>query len=91
MQAQERWDDFTSVKYEMLKRTHSASAPWTVIRSMDKHLCRLNAMKVILNSVHYEKHDQDLNIVPGEKVVFSGAREIEIMERQRLKNGKFIG
>jgi len=91
MQAQERWDDFTNVKYEMLKRTHTSSAPWTVIRSTDKHLCRLNAIKTILNSVHYEKHDQELDLVPEEKVVFSGAREIEVMERQRLQKGKFIG
>ncbi|GAV19501.1 polyphosphate kinase 2 [Mariprofundus micogutta] len=91
MQAQERWDDFTNVKYEMLKRTHTTSAPWTVIRSMDKHLCRLNAMKVILNAVHYEKHDKELDIIPDDKIVISGAREIEIMERQRLKKGKFIG
>ena len=91
MQAQERWDDFTNVKYEMLKNTHSRSAPWTVIRSIDKHLCRLNAMKAILNSVPYEKHDQELDYVPDDKVVISGAREIEIMEQQRLKKGKFIG
>jgi len=91
MQAQERWDDFTNVKYEMLKNTHSRSAPWTVIRSADKHLCRLNAMKAILNSVDYEKHDLDLDYVPDDNVVISGAREIEIMEKQRLKKGKFIG
>jgi len=91
MQAQERWDDFTSVKYEMLKNTHSRPAPWTVIRSTDKHLCRLNAMKAILNSVPYEKHDQELDYVPNDRVVISGAREIEIMEQQRLKKGKFIG
>jgi len=91
MQAQERWDDFTNVKYEMLKRTHTASGPWTVIRSMDKHLCRLNALKVILNAVHYEKHNKELDLVPDEQVVISGAREIENMERQRLMSGKFIG
>ena len=91
MQAQERWDDFTSVKYEMLKNTHSRTAPWTVIRSIDKHQCRLNALKVILNSVNYEKHNQELDYVPDDKVVISGAREIEIMEQQRLKKGKFIG
>lgn len=91
LQAQERWDDFTNVKYEMLKRTHTGSAPWTVIRSTDKHLCRLNAMKVILNAVHYEKCDKALDLVPDEDVVISGAREIETMERQRLKKGKFIG
>jgi polyphosphate kinase len=91
MQAQERWDDFTNVKYEMLKNTHSRKAPWTVIRSADKHQCRLNAIKVILNSVNYEKHDQDLDYVTDDSVVISGAREIEIMEKQRLKKGKFIG
>jgi len=91
MQAQERWDDFTNVKYEMLKNTHSRKTPWTVIRSTDKHLCRLNALKVILNSVNYEKHDQTLDYVPDDSVVISGAREIEIMEQQRLKKGKFIG
>ena len=32
-QAQDRWEEFTNVKYEMLKRSHSTHAPWTVIRS----------------------------------------------------------
>ena len=40
LQAQERWDDFTNQKYEMLKKTHSNHAPWTVIRSEDKHQAR---------------------------------------------------
>lgn len=91
LQAQERWDDFTNVKYEMLKNTHTRSAPWTVIRSTDKHLCRLNALKVILNAVNYEKNNQELDYVPEDDVVISGAREIEIMEKQRLKKGKFTG
>jgi polyphosphate kinase 2 (PPK2 family) len=52
-QAQERWDEFTEVKYEMLRRTHTYTAPWTVIRSNDKHKARLNAIKVILNSVKF--------------------------------------
>ncbi|WP_297524830.1 polyphosphate kinase 2, partial [Sulfurovum sp.] len=33
VQAQDRWDDFTDTKYDMLKQTHSHNAPWTVIRS----------------------------------------------------------
>lgn len=91
MQAQERWDEFTNMKYAMLKKTHSTAAPWTVIRSTNKHLCRLNAMKVILNAVPYEKYDHGLDLAPDEQVVISGAREIEAMERQRLQSGKFIG
>lgn len=91
MQAQERWDDFTRMKYRMLKRTHSSTAPWTVIRSDDKHRARLNVVKVILNAVDYENHDQSLDYSTDDKIVISGAREIETMDRQRLKKGKFIG
>lgn len=90
VQAQERWDDFTNVKYEMLKKTHTASAPWTIIRSNDKYQARLNAMKTILNSVPYERLNPELDFVPNSKVVYSGAHEIEIMEAQRLREGKFV-
>ena len=89
LQAQERWDDFTNQKYQMLRRTHTNTAPWTVIRSNDKHLARLNAMKVILNSVPYERLNAGLDFVPDPKVVISGAREVELMEAERVKKGKF--
>ncbi|MEN8212859.1 MAG: polyphosphate kinase 2 [Pseudomonadota bacterium] len=91
LQAQERWDEFTTQKYEMLKKTSSNHAPWTVIRSNDKHLARLNAMKTIINAVPYQRYNEDLDFVPDPKVVISGAREVEIMEAERLKRGKFKG
>jgi polyphosphate kinase 2 len=90
VQAQERWDDFTNVKYEMLKRTHTTHAPWKIIRSNDKHAARLNALKVILNSVPYERLDDSLDFVPSSDIVISGARELEKMEAQRLRSGKFL-
>jgi polyphosphate kinase 2 len=89
VQAQERWDDFTNVKYEMLKRTNTTHAPWTIIRSNDKHQARLNAMKVILNSVPYMRLNPNLDFVPDPEIVVSGARELEMMEAQRLQSGKF--
>ncbi|HEB95228.1 MAG TPA: polyphosphate kinase 2 [Sedimenticola thiotaurini] len=89
VQAQERWDDFTRVKYEMMKKTHTTHAPWTIIRSNNKHLARLNVMKVILNSVPYERLDPQLDFVPDPKIVVSGSRELEMMEAQRLRSGKF--
>jgi polyphosphate kinase 2 len=91
VQAQDRWDEFTNQKYEMLKRTHTTHSPWTIIRSIDKHLARLNAMKVILNAVPYKRLDASLDFVPSQEVVISGARELELMEAQRLKQGKFVG
>jgi len=90
LQAQDRWDEFTHVKYEMLKRTNTIDCPWTIIRSNDKYLARVNAIKVILNAVPYERLDNSLDFVPDPKVVVSGARELEKMEAQRIKSGRFI-
>jgi polyphosphate kinase 2 len=89
LQAQERWDDFTNQKYQMLKRTHSNHAPWTVIRSNNKQEARLNAMRVILNSVPYERGNHEIDYVPNPDVVISGSREVEQMEAERLRGGKF--
>jgi polyphosphate kinase 2 len=91
VQAQDRWDDFTNTKYHMIKQTHSHNAPWTVIRSNDKQKARLGAIKVILNSVDYDERDPDLDFSVDPDVIISGAREIEIMEAQRSRGGKFIG
>ncbi|TLS66573.1 polyphosphate kinase 2 [Mariprofundus erugo] len=88
VQAQERWEDFDRVKFEMLRNTHTAAAPWTVIRSADKHLARLNAIRVILNAVDYEQLNQQIDYVPDDAVVLSGAREIELMQNARLRKGK---
>jgi polyphosphate kinase 2 len=91
VQAQNRWDDFTRQKYEMLKRTHTNNAPWTIIRSNNKHYARMNAMKTILNAVPYDRGNKDLDYVPDPDVVISGAREKELMDAQLLKLGRFIG
>ena len=91
LQAQDRWDDFTAVKYEMLKRTHTIDAPWTVVRSNDKHQARLNAIKVILNAVPFSRLDKSLDLALDENIIVSGSRELEMMEVERVRGGKFTG
>ncbi len=91
LQMQERWDDFTQVKYEMLKKTNTYKSPWTVIRSDDKFTARINAIKSILNKVDYENKSTTLDFSVDEKIVHSGAVEIEIMEKQLLEKGKILG
>lgn len=91
LQAQELWDEFTVRKFEMLKRTHTSETPWTVIRADAKHRARVNVIRVILNSVDYEERNIELDFVPEEDVVVSGARELELMRQQRIKEGKFVG
>ena len=90
-QAQDRWDEFTRQKYEMIKRTHTSNAPWTIIRSNNKYRARINAMKTILNAVPYERMNKELDFVPDPEIVISGARELEIMEAQAIREGRFTG
>lgn len=91
LQAQDRWDEFTSMKYHMLRRTHTIASPWTIIRSDNKDKARLNAFKVLLNAIDYEGRDSELDFVPDSQVVISGARELELMEAERTRGGKFLG
>jgi len=89
LQAQDRWDEFTDVKHEMLKRTSTIDCPWTIIRSNNKDAARLNAVKVILNAVEYQRKDNSIDYVPDPKIVISGARELELMEAQKIERGSF--
>ncbi|MDQ7044349.1 MAG: polyphosphate kinase 2 [Sulfurimonas sp.] len=91
MQAQEKWDEFTKTKYDMIKQTHSHNAPWTIVRSKDKQKARMESLKVILNAVDYEGRERVLNYALDPKIVISGAREIEIMDSQILSTGKLVG
>jgi len=90
MQAQDKWDDFTNMKYEMLRKTNSHEAPWTIIKSDNKHKARMESLKVILNSFDYEDRDTSLNFIVEPDVVVSAPREIEFMEAQRIASGKFL-
>ncbi|WP_337185801.1 polyphosphate kinase 2 [Phenylobacterium sp.] len=46
--AQEKWSDYSAARDEMLKRTHTAEAPWTVVHTDDKKTARANIMRHLL-------------------------------------------
>lgn len=81
MQAQDLWGEFSEKKYEMLKRTSSRSAPWNIVRSDNKHLARLEAMKIILNSVDYENRNYSLNFQAREDINISVQKELLQMRK----------
>ena len=89
MQAQEHWDEFTEMKYRMLKKTSTVEAPWTIIRSENKHLARLNAMRLILGAADYEDRDESVDLTPDPKIAITAEREIALMERDRTRSGSF--
>ncbi|OJF09736.1 polyphosphate kinase 2 [Couchioplanes caeruleus] len=91
LQAQDRWDDFTNHKYEMLVRTDIKAAPWLIVRSNDKRRARLNTIKVILNAVDYKERATDLDFRPDPLIVVPGADEVALMQAQRRRSGRFTG
>lgn len=79
VQMQERWEEFTQKKYRMLKETNTEESPWTIIRSDDKFVARVNAIKTILNSVDYEGKDERVDFSVDPNIVITTEKELEIM------------
>lgn len=52
-----RWDAYSEAITETLTRSHSAEAPWTVVRSDDKYRARLNAIRTVLHGIDYAGKD----------------------------------
>lgn len=53
----EKWDDYSLAIERMFHATDTTDTPWTVIRNEDKRRGRLNAIRVLLQSVDYEGRD----------------------------------
>jgi polyphosphate kinase len=71
----DKWDDYTQAKEEMFFHTDTADAPWTVIRSDDKKLARVNCMRYLLSQLPYEGRDLDVLGRPDPRIV-GRAREL---------------
>ena len=91
LQAQDRWDDFTRLKYDMLRRTDTQAAPWAIVRSNDKQAARLNAIKVILNAVDYKGRNPQMDFTPDSRIIVRGAEELALMRVELKQSGKYIG
>ena len=68
-QALKYWKKYSTARDEMLARTHTVTAPWTLVRADDKQLARLNVIKDMLSRLHYAPKDRRL-IQPDLKIIF---------------------
>lgn len=53
--AQAKWDEYTSHKEEMFKRTSTTDNPWLVIEGNDRDKACLESMRYVLNKMKYEE------------------------------------
>ena len=58
--AQQRWEDYSRARDEMLERSDSKAAPWTIVRADRKHRAHVNVMRDLLARLDYEDKDASL-------------------------------
>jgi polyphosphate kinase 2 len=58
--AQMMWDVYSDARNNMLKKTNSAAAPWTVIVANDKKIAHLNLIADLLSRVDYPGKNRKL-------------------------------
>jgi polyphosphate kinase 2 len=63
------WDEYSSAKQNLFFYTHTADAPWTVIKSDDKKRARLNAMRFLLNELPYPNKNTEIASPPDPEIV----------------------
>ncbi len=58
LEALGQWDAYTKARDEMLSRTDSPHAPWTVIRANDKRRGRINVIQHVLHHLPFAGQDK---------------------------------
>lgn len=81
-ESQKLWDNYTTAKFSMLMASNTDIAPWTVIRSDNKKLARLNCIKYILSNVNYPEKVESSIFDVDKDFVNTGTQEIEYMEKE---------
>ncbi|MBE0497675.1 MAG: polyphosphate kinase 2 [Campylobacterales bacterium] len=79
--AQELWDEYTDAKRAMLQQTHTESSPWVIIRSNNKKLARINAIKYILNKIEYPHKAEASQLQTNKKILTDGSKELALMQK----------
>lgn len=72
--ALKHWNEYTAARNAMLIRTHTAVAPWHVVRTDDKRTARLNLIRHILSRLHYAGKKNKL-VTPDPEIVFEFSKD----------------
>jgi len=89
--AQKYWDHYSLRKFQMLQETNRTMAPWTIIRSDNKKIARINCIKFVLSQFEYEGKLPAKELVPDPKIVVSGIDELRHMEEHLMNPDKLYG
>ncbi len=89
--AQKYWDQYSLRKFQMLQETNRTIAPWTIIRSDNKKMARINCIRFVLNQLDYEGKLPEEELTPDPDIVVSGIDELKHMEEHLMNPEKLYG
>ena len=78
LEALPRWNDYSLARDEMLRRTHTEHAPWTVIRTNDKRRGRITLIQSVLNRLNYAGKDSKAIGAIDPQLSFTGRQFLEL-------------
>lgn len=89
--AQKYWDQYSIRKFQTLSETNRTIAPWTIVRSDNKKLARLNCMKFLLTNMSYANKLPDNELRPDPAIIVSGIDELRHMEENLMQPKELHG
>ncbi len=89
--AQKYWDQYSLRKFQMLQETNRTIAPWTIIRSDNKKMARINCIRYLLSQLDYEGKLSAKELVPDPEIIVSGIDELKHMEEHLMSPEKLYG
>lgn len=68
--AQDLWEDYSSFEEEMFIHSHTAYAPWVIVKANNKKQARLESIRYVLSNVEYEgKGDGEADLRPDPNII----------------------
>ncbi|WP_421985773.1 polyphosphate kinase 2 [Roseivirga sp.] len=74
---QELWEKYTYYKEQMFAQTHTSFSPWTILKTNEKKIARLESIRYLLSKFEYEgKENANTTVLPDPNVVMRFHRSI---------------
>jgi len=64
-----KWNEYSAAIADMFHHTHSAHAPWHVVRADDKRRARIATQHTVLSAIEYDHRDKDVAHPPDPGIV----------------------
>jgi polyphosphate kinase 2 len=69
VQSIDKWDEYTTAKEAMFFHTHTADAPWLIVKSDDKKRARIHCLRAFLAHLDYPNKNLEVATLPDPLIV----------------------